>query len=237
MKITEYVRIIKGHTKTDLRHLHGDKFYDAWDDIYGLFNTELLQLGRYALAVQTPETGNNMVSRNTTPKNDIYAKTSRVYHFSPEKTRGAEETISNPSVPQLLDQGGFNPFLPPLTPLPTLIPPNDTACKLAPGTYQQNLGILDSWYGRSETLRGASNDKARIDHSGQPPIFFVPVALTVERRICNAEALGSNPNGHIVEKANRLDYNLKLFAKSREWLGRGCRAQDGSHCPHYARGA
>jgi len=134
---------VRGEGMGRIFQLHGEKFYNMWDDIYGLFNTELLQLGRYALAVQTPETENNMVSRNTTyPKNDIYAKTSGVYHFCPEKTRGAEETISNPSVPQLLDQGGFNPFLPPLTPLPTLIPPND---------------------------------KARTDHSGQPPIFFVPV--------------------------------------------------------------
>jgi len=151
---------LRGDGSGRARKLRGEDFYTWFDKAFGI----------PALEVQTPKTENNMVSRNTTPKNDICAKISGVYHFSPEKTRGA---VERPSV--LLGQGGFNPFLIPPTPLPTLIPPNDTACKLAPRTYQQNLEILDSWYGRSETLRGASNDKARTDHSGQPPIFSVPV--------------------------------------------------------------
>lgn len=97
MKLIDAVRThahILPETWGDLCHLHGERFYNAWDDIYGLFNTELLQLGRYALAVQTPETGNNMVSRNTfhPEKHDIYARTSGVFDsISPEKTRGPKK--------------------------------------------------------------------------------------------------------------------------------------------------
>lgn len=136
MKLTEAIRTrahLRGENIGRIFQLHGERFYDRWDDIYGLFNVELLQLGRYALEVQNSETENNMVSRNTTnpEKYDIYAQTSGVFHFSPEKTRGAEER----SLPPLLGQGGFKPFLP-QTPLPAL-------------TY--------------------TNDKARTDHSGQPP--------------------------------------------------------------------
>ena len=91
--------------------LHGERFYNMWDDIYGLFNVELLQLGRYALSIQNSETGNNMVSRNTTtiPKKRHEAETSGfLIQFFPEKTEGVEDipsqelTITS-STPHLLD--------------------------------------------------------------------------------------------------------------------------------------
>lgn len=103
--------------------LHGEKFYNMGDEMYGLFNTELLQLGRYALEVQPPKITNNMVLRNATlPEKRHETQTSGVFHFSPEKTRGAVERP-----PQLLGQGGFNPFLMPPTPFPTLTYTNDKA--------------------------------------------------------------------------------------------------------------
>ena len=118
MKITEYIRNIKVHTKTNLRHLHSDGFYAAFDKAFGI----------QALEVQTSETEkqHGLAQYTTYPKHDI-SRTSGVFYFSPEKTRGAEEPISISSAPQLLGQGGFNTLLSLLTPLPTLIPPNDKA--------------------------------------------------------------------------------------------------------------
>jgi len=133
MKLTEYAGNINIYIKTNLRHLHGDKFYAAFDKAFNI----------PALEVQTSGTKNNMVSRKATnPEKSVCARTSGVFHFSSEKTRGA---VERPSF--FPGQGGFNPFSS-LTPLPTLIPPDD---------------------------------KARTDHSGQPPIFFV-----VERKFENS---------------------------------------------------
>ena len=108
--------ILRGDGSGRARRLRGGKFYTWFDKVFGI----------PALEVQTPETENNMVSRNTTPKNDIYTQTSGVYHFCPEKTEDAED-ISISSAPQLLGQGGFNPFLIPPTPLPALTYTNDKA--------------------------------------------------------------------------------------------------------------
>ena len=146
--------IFRGDGSGRARKLRGKKFYTWFDKTFGI----------HALEVQTPKTENNMVSRNTTPKHDIYAKTSGVYHFSPEKTEDAED-ISISSAPQLLDQGGFNPFLIPPTPLPTL-------------TY--------------------TNDKARTDHSGQPPIYgpLAQPGQSARRGLPQSlEVAGSNPAG------------------------------------------
>ena len=157
------------HGYGNLSLLHGERFYNAWDNIHGLFNIELLQLGRYAQSIQNSEIKTNMVSRNTTiPKKRHEAQTSGfLIRFSPEKTRGVEDMLSlrESSTSHLLGQGGFKTFSKPPTPLSTAL--TDT------------------------------NDKARTDHSGQPPIFCVPVAQVVDRCFCKAEAQGSIPCGHM----------------------------------------
>ena len=125
--------ILRGDGSGRARTLRGENFYTWFDNIFGI----------QALEVQTSEITNNMVSRKATnPEKSVCARTSGVFHFSSEKTRGA---VERPSF--FPGQGGFNPFSS-LTPPPTLIPPDD---------------------------------KARTDHSGQPPIFFV-----VERKFENS---------------------------------------------------
>ena len=182
---------VRGEGMGRIFQLHGERFYNAWDNIHGLFNIELLQLGRYAQSIQNSEIKTNMVLRNTTiPKKRHEAQTSGfLIQLFPEKTRGVEDVISLrgltsvPSTSHLPGQGGFKPFLKPPTPLSTALTDTD--------------------------------DKARTDHSGQPPIFCVPVAQVVDRCLCKAEAQGSIPCGHMSGAADRLDYNL-LCSPSRE---------------------
>jgi len=96
--------------KYRVRHLHGDRFYNAWDSLYGLFDVELLQLGRYAQSIQNSETENNMVSRiaTTIPEKRKAQTSGFLIQFSPEKTERVEDTPSQEltltsSTPHLLD--------------------------------------------------------------------------------------------------------------------------------------
>jgi len=96
--------------KYRVRHLHGTQFYNAWDDIYGLFDVELLQLGRYAQSIQNSETENNMVSRiaTTIPEKRKAQTSGFLIQFFPEKTEGVEDIPSQEltltsSTPHLLD--------------------------------------------------------------------------------------------------------------------------------------
>jgi len=100
----------RGQEHGRVRHLHGTQFYNAWDDIYGLFDVELLQLGRYAQSIQNSEIKNNMVSRiaTTIPEKRKAQTSGFLIQFSPEKTEGVEAIHSSPL--HLLDRGSSNNF-------------------------------------------------------------------------------------------------------------------------------
>ena len=103
--------IFRGDGSGRASTLRGEKFYTWFDKTFGI----------PALEVQPPKITNNMVLRNATNPKKRKAQTSGVFHFSPEKTRGA---VERPSF--LIGQGGFNPFSS-LTPLPTLTSTDDKA--------------------------------------------------------------------------------------------------------------
>ena len=91
-----------------LRQLYGERFYSAWDNIYGLFDVELLQLGRYAQSIQNSEIKNNMVSRiaTTIPEKRKAQTSGFSIQFSPEKNgAGRRHTPFDitSSTPHLLD--------------------------------------------------------------------------------------------------------------------------------------
>ena len=166
----------RGQEHGRVRHLHGDRFYNAWDSLYGLFDVELLQLGRYAQSIQNSEI-NSMVSRiaTTIPEKRKAQTSGFLIQFSPEKTRGA---VERPSV--LLGQGGFKPFLKQLTPLPAAL------------TY--------------------TNDKARTDHSGQPPIY---------------SPLAQPGQSSRTEQANQA--NLRIYAEENPKMSMPCSEVAGSN--------
>ena len=99
--------------KYRVRHLHGDRFYNAWDSLYGLFDVELSQLGRYAQSIQNSETENNMVSRiaTTIPEKRKAQTSGFLIQFSPEKTEGVGDGTIHSSPLHLLDRGSSNNFL------------------------------------------------------------------------------------------------------------------------------
>jgi len=108
MKLIDAVSKTRGQEHGRVRHLHGTQFYNAWDDIYGLFDVELLQLGRYAQSIQNSETENNMVSRiaTTIPEKRKAQTSGFLIQFSPEKNgAGRRHTPFDitSSTPHLLD--------------------------------------------------------------------------------------------------------------------------------------
>jgi len=157
-----------------LRRLYGEKFYTTWDQIWNI----------PALEVQTPGTKNNVVSRNTTIPKKQKAKTSGfLIQFSPEKTERVEDipiSIHHPisSIPHLLGQGGFKPFL---------IPPIPAALT-------------------------NTNDKARTDHSGQPPIY---------------SPLAQPGQSSRTEQANQA--NLRIYAEENPKMSMPCSEVAGSN--------
>jgi len=102
----------QGQEHERVRHLHGDRFYNAWDSLYGLFDVELLQLGRYAQSIQNSETENNMVSRiaTTIPEKRKAQTSGFLIQFSPEKTEGVGDGTIHSSPLHLLDRGSSNNF-------------------------------------------------------------------------------------------------------------------------------
>jgi len=87
-----------------LRQLYGDRFYNVWDDIYGLFDVELLQLGRYAQSIQNSET-DSMVSRiaTTIPEKRKAQTSGFLIQFSPEKNGRVGDGTIHSSPLHLLD--------------------------------------------------------------------------------------------------------------------------------------
>ena len=81
--------------KYRVHHLHGTQFYNAWDSLYGLFDVELLQLGRYAQSIQNSET-DSMVSRiaTTIPEKRKAQTSGFSIQFFPEKTERVEDIPS-----------------------------------------------------------------------------------------------------------------------------------------------
>ena len=94
-----------------LRQLYGDRFYNVWDDIYGLFDVELLQLGRYAQSIQNSET-DSMVSRiaTTIPEKRKAQTSGFLIQFSPEKNGRVGDGTIHSSPLHLLDRGSSNNF-------------------------------------------------------------------------------------------------------------------------------
>ena len=112
MKLIDAVSKTRGQEHGRVRHLHGDRFYNAWDSLYGLFDVELLQLGGYAQSIQNSEIKNNMVSRiaTTIPEKRKAQTSGFLIQFSPEKNgAGRRHTPFDitSSTPHLLGQGGL----------------------------------------------------------------------------------------------------------------------------------
>ena len=107
MKLIDAISKTRGQEHGRVRHLHGTQFYKAWDSLYGLFDVELLQLGRYAQSIQNSET-DSMVSRiaTTIPEKRKAQTSGFSIQFSPEKNgAGRRHTPFDitSSTPHLLD--------------------------------------------------------------------------------------------------------------------------------------
>jgi len=112
MKLIDAISKTRGQEHGRVRHLHGTQFYNAWDSLYGLFDVELLQLGRYAQSIQNSETENNMVSRiaTTIPEKRKAQTSGFLIQFSPEKNGRVGDGTIHSSPLHLLDRGSSNNF-------------------------------------------------------------------------------------------------------------------------------
>ena len=111
MKLIDAISKTRGQEHGRVRHLHGDRFYNAWDSLYGLFDVELLQLGRYAQSIQNSET-DSMVSRiaTTIPEKRKAQTSGFLIQFSPEKNGRVGDGTIHSSPLHLLDRGSSNNF-------------------------------------------------------------------------------------------------------------------------------